>query len=264
MVDRAEFSGLSRRVYDVMISSLKRCVRGFDQLLSSSSPPLIEWSNVESVYERDEEFRRFASSPEDMTRSVLASLAVESFVQVNACPVLWSDSRLWSWTEEGQMAMVLRAYEKNDSLFCALLCTSLLERGLANLFSCLNEGARPPPLFRDMLDHGSMRCLGQGAIGFLRALIGHPLGLNLRNIVWHGFLSVVPPEWLTLLVVTTVSMGPLFARFPQYIRFQPSLLTKHILVKNEKLPNPIYEESDFNLPPDVDVQVCVEIELDDI
>jgi hypothetical protein len=44
MVDRAEFSGLSRRVYDVMISSLKRCVRGFDQLLSSSSPPLIEWT----------------------------------------------------------------------------------------------------------------------------------------------------------------------------------------------------------------------------
>jgi hypothetical protein len=181
-MEKGLFSGLSSRVFDVVIGSLKQSDRGFGDLLVGS-PPMLDWAKLEFLYETDKEFAQQFVSPEATTRRLLARLALECASRTHSIDVArWTNFS--SWTDEKVMMLVLRAFESDDSLFCALMCCTLLERGLCDLFSCLNKGSRPPPLFRDMMDHASMSSLGQGTILFLRALVGHPLGLNLRNIVW--------------------------------------------------------------------------------
>lgn len=76
------------------------------------------------------------------------------------------------------------------------LCT-FIERCLGDLFASLEEKRqpnqklrrKPPPLIRDLLQTAEMEELLGGSLFLLQVIIGSPRALNLRNIVWHGFVA---------------------------------------------------------------------------
>jgi hypothetical protein len=230
---------LSDRVRGLVVESLQRSGRGFAHVLVGA-PPKLDWARLE----RHDE-------PEQMTREVLCPLAHECRAQLAAfgTGVSWHRD-VWDerFVEPEVAAAAVAAFEAGETLCCALLATVVLERALGNLFVCLEPGARPPPLFRDMMEHAAMQRMGRPAWALLRALMGHPSGLNLRNILWHGFLGTVAPEWLALLMVLAASLSSLLARFPGYRRLpQPPLMSRAIL-RGSAPPAPRYGVSSLDLP----------------
>ena len=98
-----------------------------------------------------------------------------------------------------RMLELYREQDENSDMVCALLSLAYFERSLVDVFKIQANGAKPPPLFRDMLEHEIMKdCLGGGLVNLVRAF-SHPEGLNLRNCLWHGFLFRIPRPWIALI-----------------------------------------------------------------
>ncbi|XP_047413309.1 endoplasmic reticulum membrane-associated RNA degradation protein isoform X8 [Sciurus carolinensis] len=73
--------------------------------------------------------------------------------------------------------------------------TSCLERALGDVFLLI--GKECPFLLRDLLASEELaQVFGQSVMNVLKVFIGSPCGLNLRNILWHGFASPqeIPPK----------------------------------------------------------------------
>jgi hypothetical protein len=229
---------LSDRVRALVVDRLQQSGRGFANVLVGA-PPTLDWARLE----RHDE-------PEQMTREVLCPLAHECRAQVAACGAGVSCRDVWDerFVETEVAAAAVAAFKAGESLCCALLATVVLERALGNLFVCLEPGARPPPLFRDMMEHPAMQRMGGPAWALLRALMGHPSGLNLRNILWHGFLGTVAPEWLALLMVLAASLSSLLVRFPGYRRLPPPPLAFRAILRGSAPPPPRYGVSSLELP----------------
>nr|CAD7417704.1 unnamed protein product [Timema poppensis] len=76
----------------------------------------------------------------------------------------------------------------------------------------LLRGETVPSLLRDLLATQELKdILGSTQIVFMQVLIGTPLGLNLRNIVWHGFPrpEEIKDHFVTTLLITVASIGEL-------------------------------------------------------
>uniref|UniRef100_A0A1B6CY71 DUF4209 domain-containing protein n=1 Tax=Clastoptera arizonana TaxID=38151 RepID=A0A1B6CY71_9HEMI len=83
---------------------------------------------------------------------------------------------------------LLKENNSTNSVKISLKLTAILERTLGNIF--LLEGGNVPFLLRDLLNTQEIRqILGKIPVMFIQLLVGTPKGLNLRNIVWHGFIS---------------------------------------------------------------------------
>ncbi|PNI19600.1 ERMARD isoform 1, partial [Pan troglodytes] len=66
--------------------------------------------------------------------------------------------------------------------------TSCLERALGDVFLLI--GKECPFLLRDLLSSEELaQVFSQSVMNVLKVFIGSPCGLNLRNILWHGFAS---------------------------------------------------------------------------
>ncbi|XP_057365947.1 endoplasmic reticulum membrane-associated RNA degradation protein-like [Daphnia carinata] len=79
---------------------------------------------------------------------------------------------------------------------CLLLITAALERALGNLFLHGDRNKKVPSLFRDLLASRELHViLGISQVVLLQLLLGNPLSLNLRNLIWHGFVSFL--DWDT-------------------------------------------------------------------
>ena len=86
-----------------------------------------------------------------------------------------------------------------------LVVLPLIERALYDL----HAGALPPGtalsslILRDIIASEQLQTvLGERCIVALKAIFS-PQGLNLRNVVWHGFLTAeeVPPDLVSLLII---------------------------------------------------------------
>ncbi|XP_075220213.1 endoplasmic reticulum membrane-associated RNA degradation protein-like isoform X2 [Lycorma delicatula] len=76
----------------------------------------------------------------------------------------------------------------DSKLQTVLMLTSSLERFLGNVY--LLKGKIVPFLLRDLLlTKELLEIFGRVPITFTQLLVGCPLGLNIRNVAWHGFLS---------------------------------------------------------------------------
>ncbi|XP_010219363.1 PREDICTED: endoplasmic reticulum membrane-associated RNA degradation protein [Tinamus guttatus] len=66
--------------------------------------------------------------------------------------------------------------------------TSCLERALGDVYLLIGKDC--PFLLRDLLISEELAVIfGQTVMNVLRVFIGSPHGLNLRNVLWHGFAS---------------------------------------------------------------------------
>ncbi|XP_012590295.1 PREDICTED: uncharacterized protein LOC105854642 [Condylura cristata] len=92
--------------------------------------------------------------------------------------------------------------------------TALLERALGDVF--LLVGKECPFLLRDLLASGELaQVFGQPVMNVLRVLLGSPRGLNLRNVLWHGFAAPgeVPAKYCSTVLLLTAGLGQLLQRF---------------------------------------------------
>ncbi|KJE97487.1 hypothetical protein CAOG_07337 [Capsaspora owczarzaki ATCC 30864] len=138
-------------------------------------------------------------SPATTDTAILRSAALQlsqTIAQIPA-PTASQVARLrqgLEWMSQHQVIHVsLDAWMGNTfasaKMACALAMTAHLERSLADV--CRWQGGTRPLLFRDLLLVPELvEVFGPDTIFLLRVLLGPPAGLNLRNIIWHGFLTV--------------------------------------------------------------------------
>ncbi|NWR35113.1 EMARD protein, partial [Tachuris rubrigastra] len=92
--------------------------------------------------------------------------------------------------------------------------TSCLERALGDVY--LLKGNDCPFLLRDLLASEQLAIVfGQHVMNVLRIFIGSPYGLNLRNVLWHGFASPqeIPAKYCAMLLFLTAGLGQLLQTY---------------------------------------------------
>ncbi|XP_037374706.1 endoplasmic reticulum membrane-associated RNA degradation protein [Talpa occidentalis] len=97
--------------------------------------------------------------------------------------------------------------------------TALLERALGDVF--LLVGRECPFLLRDLLASAELaQVFGRPVMNVLRVLLGSPRGLNLRNVLWHGFAAPgeVPAKYCSTVLLLMAGLGQLLRRFLQQSR----------------------------------------------
>ncbi|NP_001347329.1 ER membrane associated RNA degradation isoform 3 [Mus musculus] len=91
---------------------------------------------------------------------------------------------------------------------------SCLERALGDVF--LLVGKECPFLLRDLLASAELaQVFGHAVMDILKVFIGSPCGLNLRNVLWHGFASPqdIPPKYCSAMLLLTAGLGQLLKSY---------------------------------------------------
>ncbi|XP_076464758.1 endoplasmic reticulum membrane-associated RNA degradation protein-like [Babylonia areolata] len=118
------------------------------------------------------------------------------------------------WTQSQKIfhdcLTLLREQQEDNArnILVLLLVTAVLERALGNVY--LVAGSQCPSMLKDLLVTEELTStLGISAIQILRAVIGPPTSLNLRNVAWHGFLGdkELPRRYCCFLVILAASIG---------------------------------------------------------
>jgi hypothetical protein len=99
--------------------------------------------------------------------------------------------RFISWNTQQSFIMkslcILHSRSPTGPDHALLLLTAILERALGDLV--MLRATQCPALLRDLLEMKELEdLLSPAVIQLLSIVIGPPKSLNLRNIVWHGFL----------------------------------------------------------------------------
>ncbi|XP_040584121.1 endoplasmic reticulum membrane-associated RNA degradation protein isoform X2 [Mesocricetus auratus] len=92
--------------------------------------------------------------------------------------------------------------------------TSCLERALGDVFLLIGKDC--PFLLRDLLASAELsQVFGHAEMDVLKVFIGSPCGLNLRNVLWHGFASPqdIPPKYCSTMLLLTAGLGQLLKTY---------------------------------------------------
>ncbi|CRL04798.1 CLUMA_CG017854, isoform A [Clunio marinus] len=138
------------------------------------------------------------------------------------------------------------------SILTTLQLTSMLEYALGSLYQ--SEKRVPPPhLLKDLLaELSDESSLEFEKVFLLRLVLGTSKGLNLRNIVWHGFIDSIHRCYPAFLFVIIVSYGKslkckkIAPKLRSEINFSISLQSKNIQVE-DLLKSPTIMKCNFNL-----------------
>ncbi|XP_042887963.1 endoplasmic reticulum membrane-associated RNA degradation protein-like isoform X2 [Penaeus japonicus] len=110
------------------------------------------------------------------------------------------------WTHQEKdihqsIKLISQESTSGDHLVALLTVTALVERALGNVV--LLKCKQVPFLLRDLLATPELEeLIGKVKVQLLIVMLGSVLGLNLRNIAWHGFLS--PHETSQAFVATII------------------------------------------------------------
>ncbi|KAI8605302.1 hypothetical protein EDD21DRAFT_440472 [Dissophora ornata] len=126
---------------------------------------------------------------------------------------VYSDQLSWLGTPGKKAAEIwLRLYEKGNFDQAWLVGSTVLEQLLGNIiFSLQKPDKFIPFLVRDLVAVPCLtKCIDRTLIRILKTMIGSPLTLNIRNLLWHGF--IIPGDEIPLdaygamLIVTTMTI----------------------------------------------------------
>uniref|UniRef100_U3JKL1 ER membrane associated RNA degradation n=1 Tax=Ficedula albicollis TaxID=59894 RepID=U3JKL1_FICAL len=109
---------------------------------------------------------------------------------------------------------VLQYTQATEVALGLMKLTSCLERALGDVY--LLKGNDCPFLLRDLLASEQLAdVFGQAVMNVLRVFIGSPHGLNLRNVLWHGFASPqeIPAKYCAMLLFLTAGLGQLLQTY---------------------------------------------------
>ncbi|XP_057617735.1 endoplasmic reticulum membrane-associated RNA degradation protein isoform X2 [Chionomys nivalis] len=127
-------------------------------------------------------------------------------------------SRWFQWTAYPEL--FLEIFDTLEDLHSAAISlgvmklTSCLERALGDVFLLI--GKECPFLLRDLLASAELaQVFGHAAMDVLKVFIGSPCGLNLRNILWHGFAAPqdIPPKYCSAMLLFTAGLGQLLKSY---------------------------------------------------
>ncbi|NXY41421.1 EMARD protein, partial [Ceuthmochares aereus] len=140
----------------------------------------------------------------------LKSLTKEQFVIQYA---LW-----FHWTNYAELFLevfeVLQYSQTTEVALGLMKLTSCLERALGDVYLLIGKDC--PFLLRDLLASEELAIVfGQPVMNVLRVFIGSPYGLNLRNVLWHGFASPqeIPAKYCAILLFLTAGLGQLLQTY---------------------------------------------------
>ncbi|NXW94258.1 EMARD protein, partial [Alopecoenas beccarii] len=138
------------------------------------------------------------------------SLTKEQFVVQYA---LW-----FNWTNCTELFLevfdVLQDTQTTGIALGLMKLTSCLERALGDVYLLIGKDC--PFLLRDLLASEQLAVVfGQAVMNVLRVFIGSPYGLNLRNVLWHGFASPqeIPVKYCAMLLFLTAGLGQLLQTY---------------------------------------------------
>ncbi|XP_027760004.1 endoplasmic reticulum membrane-associated RNA degradation protein [Empidonax traillii] len=109
---------------------------------------------------------------------------------------------------------VLQYAQTTEVALSLMKLTSCLERALGDVY--LLKGNDCPFLLRDLVASEHLAVIfGQAVMNVLRIFIGSPYGLNLRNVLWHGFASPqeIPAKYCAMLLFLTAGLGQLLQTY---------------------------------------------------
>ncbi|XP_045860324.1 endoplasmic reticulum membrane-associated RNA degradation protein isoform X5 [Meles meles] len=92
--------------------------------------------------------------------------------------------------------------------------TACLERALGDVLVLLGKDC--PFLLRDLLASEELaQVFGRPVMDVLKVFVGSPCGLNLRNVLWHGFASPheIPPKYCSMMMLLTAGLGQLLKSY---------------------------------------------------
>ncbi|XP_064270013.1 endoplasmic reticulum membrane-associated RNA degradation protein isoform X4 [Passer domesticus] len=178
----------------------------------------------------------------ESVNSYFKSLTKEQFViQYVSC---------FHWTNCTEVFLdmfdVLQSTQATEVALGLMKLTSCLERALGDVY--LLKGNDCPFLLRDLLASEQLAdVFGQAVMNVLRVFIGSPHGLNLRNVLWHGFVSPqeIPTKYCAMLLFLTAGLGQLLQTY--------LLQTKGVLVHRSYLIFSSLEE--FDAFPDLNNEI---------
>ncbi|XP_010807071.3 endoplasmic reticulum membrane-associated RNA degradation protein isoform X3 [Bos taurus] len=114
----------------------------------------------------------------------------------------------------------LRSPESPSICLSLMKLSSCLERALGDVYLLIGKDC--PFLLRDLLASEELaQVFGQPVMDVLKVFVGSPRGLNLRNVLWHGFAAPqeVPPKYCSMMVLLTAGLGQLLTGFLQQTNF---------------------------------------------
>ncbi|NXO00193.1 EMARD protein, partial [Rhinopomastus cyanomelas] len=126
---------------------------------------------------------------------------------------------LWfRWTNCAELFLkvfdVLQYTQTTEVALGLMKLTSCLERALGDVYLLIGKDC--PFLLRDLLASEQLAVVfGQAVMNVLRVFIGSPYGLNLRNVLWHGFASPqeIPAKYCAMLLFLTAGLGQLLETY---------------------------------------------------
>ena len=122
--------------------------------------------------------------------------------------------KYFKWTAEPSKAVkcfsIVQSAANTAVNHALLIITSTLERALGDVV--LLRSSQCPFLLRDLLMMTELEdILSREVVHLLQTLIGPPVSLNLRNIVWHGFTrpGELNIQYAYVMLCVTISIGKL-------------------------------------------------------
>jgi len=122
--------------------------------------------------------------------------------------------RYFKWTAEPSKAVkclsIIRHARSTGVNHALLIITSIIERALGDVV--LLRSTQCPCLLSDLLVMTELEdILSHEVVQLLQTLMGSPLSLNLRNIVWHGFVrpGELDIQYVYVMLCVTASVGKL-------------------------------------------------------
>ncbi|GAB0097273.1 Endoplasmic reticulum membrane-associated RNA degradation protein [Sergentomyia squamirostris] len=165
---------------------------------------------------------------------------------------------LYSWTHRKDcIEKVLKGgFHESASVEITLILSSIIEYSLGNVFFTVSQKT-PPHLLRDVLATKELEeIFGRIPIFFLQILMGTPNGINLRNIVWHGFPTPeeCPLYYPCILLLVILSFGKILAEksleiTPRKLPYNPvQMINENIHMNTSMISLDFLKSSEFISP----------------
>lgn len=123
----------------------------------------------------------------------LMQLTVEQFNEQYGMDLDWTGSR----KRILECLAMLKANDDSEIVLCFLLLFSILEHSLGDVYVSVNVSKPCPTNLKELLVAKEIQdVIGKNVAMAAFVIAGPPQGVNLRNVLWHGFASgsEIPPQ----------------------------------------------------------------------
>lgn len=184
-----------------------------DAILANAGNYTIKWNVLEEFIERGNAKMKAPELKDTISMELLVILASQSELG------LFRDNELRTLGVPSPIHGLLQIIPDKDYvseedgpyfLIATLLALNMVENSIRHL---IGKKTGRAPLLKDMIEIMAASegddALPKSMISVLRTLLLPKNGINLRNLLWHGFLPTIHRRWFSLSVALTLSLDEL-------------------------------------------------------